>query len=257
MMIRMTNANLDDANLEDSAKPAGDDRFGSTRWSVVLAAGGEGTIARSALELLCRTYWLPAYEFVRRRTKNREDADDLTQAFFADLLDRKFATRADPLRGRFRAYLLTALKNFLANQHAAATAQKRGGQRAMASLEADVADHRHGKIGALTPEQEFERRWALALLNRVMSRLATEQAAGGRAAQFEALRLFLTGQQAETQQKDVAGQLGVSEEAVRSAIYRLRKRYRALLRDEIAQTVRSADEIDDELRQLFAAVSIS
>jgi RNA polymerase sigma-70 factor (ECF subfamily) len=221
---------------------------------MVLAAGGKGPLARSALEDLCRTYWSPVHGFIERRVTNSEDADDLTQAFFTELLDRKILAGADPLRGRFRAYLLTALKNFLANQHAHATAQKRGGGRAAVSVDREVADHQ--ELGPVpSPEQEFDRQWAVSLLDRTITRLAAEQAAAGKAAQFVALRLFLTGQESELQQKDVAKQLGMTEEAVRSYIYRLRKRYRELLRDEVAQTVRSAGEIDDELRDLFAAVS--
>ena len=149
------------------------------------------------------------------------------------------------------------MKNFLTNQHAHATAQKRGGGRAPLSLDCEGANQHHGlgPVASPSPEQEFDRQSAVALLDRTLSHLASEQAAAGKAAQFEALRLFLTGQESEIQQKDVAKQLGMTEEAVRSYVYRLRKRYRELLRDEVAQTVRSADEIDGELRDLFAAVS--
>jgi RNA polymerase sigma-70 factor (ECF subfamily) len=224
---------------------------------MVLAAGGDGPEARSALECLCQRYWSAVHGFIERRVTNREDANDLTQAFFTELLDRKTLAGVNPLRGRFRAYLLTALKNFLANEHARASAQKRGGGRIPVSLDREVADQGHGMAAAESPspEQEFNRQWAVALLDRTVSQLAAEQAAAGKGGQFESLRLFLTGQGSDRQQKDVAKQLGMTDEAARSYVYRLRKRYRELLRNEVAQTVRRAEEIDDELRDLFAAVS--
>ena len=246
----------DDLNSDSQGRPRSNDPFGSTRWSLVLAAGQEGTAAREALQTLCQTYWLPVYGYVRRRSSSADDAQDLTQAFFAMLLEQRTFGAADPTRGRFRAFLLTALRNFLANEHERAAAVKRGGGRTVISLNAGAAEHFLARDAQRpsTPEQEFERRWALALLDRVIQRLSDEQTAAGRHAEFEALRLFLTGQDSETKQVDVARQLGMTEEAVRAAIYRLRKRYRALLRDEIAQTVSSADEVDDELHRLFEAL---
>lgn len=245
-----------DLNSGSQSRPRSDDPFGSTRWSVVLAAGEEGTAAREALETLCQSYWLPVYAYVRRRASNADDAQDLTQAFFAMLLERGTFGAADPTRGRFRAFLLTALRNFLANEHERAIALKRGGGRTVISLDAGMAERSllRDAQRTSTPEQEFERRWALAMLDRVIERLSDEQAAAGRQAEFEALRLFLTGQAPDTKQTDVARQLGITQEAVRAAIYRLRKRYRALLRDEIAQMVSSAKEVDDELHRLFEAL---
>ncbi len=242
---------------DSRSAPNCDDPFGSTHWSLVLAAGEEGTTAREALESLCTAYWLPVYAYVRRRAANADDAQDLTQAFFASLLELRAFAAADPARGRFRAFLLTTLRNFLANEHERAAALKRGGGRTVISLDAGIAERSllSDAQRKSTPEQEFERRWALALLDRVIERLADEQAAAGRQAEFEALRLFLTGQDPDTRQADVAGQLGMTQEAVRAAIYRLRKRYRALLRNEIAQTVSSADEVDDELQRLFKALA--
>jgi RNA polymerase sigma-70 factor (ECF subfamily) len=246
----------DDLNSDSGSRRRSDDPFGSTRWSLVLAAGQEGTAALEALQTLCQTYWLPVYGYVRRRAANADDAQDLTQAFFAMLLEHRTFGAADPACGRFRAFLLTALRNFLANEHDRANAVKRGGGRPAISLDAGAAEQYLARdaLRPSTPEQEFERRWALALLDRVIERLADEQTAAGRLTEFEALRLFLTGQAPETTQADVARQLGMTEEAVRAAIYRLRKRYRTLLRDEIAQTVSSAEEVDEELQRLFEAL---
>jgi len=242
----------------DPSRPAlhNQDPFGSTRWSLVLAAAAEGPQAREALETLCRAYWLPIYAYVRRRSLNADDALDLTQAFFVMLLENRVIGAADQARGRFRAFLLTALRNFLTNEHERATALKRGGGRAVISIDAGTAEQslRRDPQRTSTPEQECERRWALALLELVIERLSAEQAAAGRQTEFEALRLFLTGQDAEIRQADVARQLGMTEEALRAAVYRLRKRYRTLLRDEVAQTVNSTDEVDDELRRLFEAL---
>jgi RNA polymerase sigma-70 factor (ECF subfamily) len=248
---------MTETGAETPYKQARDDPFGSTRWSMVLAAGGEGPSARAALENLCQTYWSPVRGYIARRVMNSEDANDLTQAFFTELLDRKTLASANPLRGRFRAYLLTALKNFLANQHAFASAQKRGGGHVPVSLDREARDTHQGlgPVASPAPDQEFDRQWAVSLLDSAISRLASEQAASGKAAQFEALRLFLTGQESERKQKEAAEQLGMTQEAARSYVYRLRKRYRELLRDEVAQTLRSTDEIDNELRDLFAAVS--
>ena len=157
----------DDLNSDSRSRPRSADPFGSPRWSVVLAAGEEGTAAREALESLCQTYWLPGY--VRRRAANADDAQDLTQAFFAMLLENRAFGAADSARGRFRAFLLTSLRNFLANEHERATALKRGGGKAVISLDAGAAEQYLVRDAqrTLTPEQEFERRWALALLDRV------------------------------------------------------------------------------------------
>jgi RNA polymerase sigma-70 factor (ECF subfamily) len=244
--------------MEPRAKtePRGDDPFGSTHWSVVLAAGQEGSAARSALEELCRAYWIPVYAYVRRRTSNPHDAEELTQGFFTDLLERNSIAAADPARGRFRAFLLTALKHYLANEHEKATAQKRGRGQPFFSLNGADAEPllQRSADGFRTPEQEFERRWALALLDRVIDRLEREQVEAGRREQFETLRLFLTGQSAESSMAAVAPRLGLSPDAVRAAVTRLRKRYRALLREEIARTVSGPDDVDDELRRLSEAV---
>lgn len=232
------------------------DPFESTHWSVVLAAADDGSAASAALETLCRTYWVPVYAYVCRRATDSHQAHDLAQGFFAQLLERKSLAAADPSRGRFRAFLLTSLKNYLANAHARAHAAKRGGGVSILPLD-QAAGERLAEFetqSPLTPEQEFERRWALALLERVLGRLEAEQSTTGRQREFRTLKLFLTGQNDDATQADAARRLGITEQAVRAAVYRLRKRYRGLLRDEIAQTVQSHDDIDAELQDLFAAL---
>ncbi len=248
---------MTDSRFPNSAEAEGDDPFGSTRWSLVVAAGRGGADAQGALEALCQAYWLPVYAYVRQRCPDVHDAHDLTQTFFAYLLEKNSVSAADPARGRFRAFLLTALKNFLVNEHARAAAKKRGRDRTIVSLDRIAAEERIGfaQTPSLTPEQEFERRWAMILLERVVERLAAEHARAGKSLQFETLRLFLTQQSGEVTQTEAARRLGLTEQAIRAAIYRLRKRYRTLLRDEIAQTLGSGDDIDDELRRLFTAVS--
>jgi RNA polymerase sigma factor (sigma-70 family) len=240
------------SSAHDSSDP-----FGSTRWSIVLAAAGEGALAQAALESLCQTYWLPIYGYIRSRSGCPEEANDLTQGFFVDLIERESLATADRNRGRFRSFLFTAVKNFLINCNAHEAAQKRGGGRTILSLDWDVAESRlsTSRSSTRTPEQEFERQWALAVLDHVITRIAEEQKAAGREREFAALRPFLTGQQADVSQILVAQSLQITPEAVRAAVYRLRKRYRELLRDEVAQTVESTEEVDEELQRLIAAVS--
>lgn len=230
------------------------DPFGSTRWSVVLKAGSADREGKAALESLCRTYWMPAYLYVRRRTASTHDAEELTQEFFASLLERDAIARADPARGRFRAFLVTALKHFLTNEAARASAQKRGGRRRPLAMDIRLAEDQFASAGrAMTAEQEFERRWAVAALEQALARLASEESAAGRVRLFETLRPFLSGQN-ESSAAEAGQELGISEQAVRAAVYRLRKRFRAALREEIRATVDSADEVEDELRRLFQAL---
>jgi RNA polymerase sigma factor (sigma-70 family) len=225
-------------------------QFGSTCWSLVLAVAGNKSAAKNALESLCQSY-------VRRRTTSVHDAQDLTQAFFTYLLEKNALQAADPQRGRFRAFLVTALKNFLANEHDRATAQKRGGGRIIVPLDMDLAENqvRDDLRTERTPDHIFERQWALALLERVIQRLESEYTTAGKERQFSELRFYLTGQNTGQKQKQVAVRLKSSEQAVRAAIYRLRKRYRELLLHEIAQTVTSPDQLEEELNQLFQALA--
>lgn len=232
--------------------------FVTTHWSVVLAAGrNETTQSRGALEQLCRVYWYPLYAHVRRRGRSPEDAQDLTQEFFARLLERQWLARADRACGRFRTFLLVALERFLANEWDRARAQKRGGGVPTLPLQWDTAETRYGREPAdpRTPEQAFERRWAIALLDEVLRRLEAEQQAEGKADQFAALKPCLAGESASLSYAQIADATGLSEGAVKVAVHRLRHRYRELLRAEIAQTVGLAEDVDAEMRHLFQVLS--
>jgi RNA polymerase sigma factor (sigma-70 family) len=232
--------------------------FVTTQWSAVLAAGRRDTTrARAALEQLCRNYWPPLYAYVRRTGQSPENAQDLTQEFFARLLARNTVAQADPQRGRFRSFLLASLKHFLANEWEKACAQKRGGHAQAISLDLDTAETRCVQPAAPgdTPDRAFDRQWALALLDVVLGRLRKEYADAGRENLFLVLKDTLTGGRSEIPYRELAGQVGLSEGAVKVAAHRLRQRYRLLLRDEIANTVSGPEEVEQELKHLFAALS--
>lgn len=227
------------------------DTFAHTRWSVVLAAQ-DPVRAQTALEELCRTYWYPLYAYVRRRGYSPEDAQDLTQAFFARLLEKNWLDVVTPAKGRFRAFLLAALKRFLANEWDKARSQKRGGGAVLISRDAET-QYRREPLNELTPDRLFDRQWALALLEIVLNRLRTEYDTAVKRQLFEALRGTLTGDQPAVGYAELGRRLEMNEGAIKIAVYRLRKRYRELLRAEIAQTVSDPDQIAEELRALFAA----
>ena len=232
--------------------------FATTRWSVVLAAQGtESPVVARALEQLCGAYWYPLYAQVRRRGHAPAEAEDLTQSFFARFLEKDWLAGVQPARGRFRSFLLAALQHFLSNEGDRARALKRGGGIPMISLDARVGEERFGLEPATprTPEQDFDRCWALALLDTVLGRLEREYAAQGKARLFGCLKGTVGGDIAELSGAQLAAELGLSEGAVRVAAHRLRQRYREVLREEIAQTVATPGEIEDELRHLLAAVS--
>jgi RNA polymerase sigma factor (sigma-70 family) len=233
-------------------------QFATTRWSLVLAAGADASSAgaHEALATLCETYWYPLYVFLRGSGYDAEDAQDLTQAFFARLMEKHAISQADPTRGRFRSFLLASLKHFAANKRDREMAKKRGGGAPMVSLEVEGAEGRFQMEPPSdeTPERIFDRRWALTLLARVMCRLEVEASHSGRHAQFERLKTYLTGDRPQLSYADTATQLGMSEGAVKVAVHRLRRQFRDLVRDEIAQTVASPEEIEDELRHLWSAV---
>jgi RNA polymerase sigma-70 factor (ECF subfamily) len=222
----------------------------------VLAAGQRGNAASDrALEQLCRAYWPPLYAYVRRRVGDLHEAQDLTQAFFERLLEKRYLAQADPGRGRFRAFVVTAFKHFLANEWEKARAQKRGGGRATFSLDFASQDAPSLEpVDELSAERLYERQWAITLLNRVMDRLRREMERSGKGGQFHVLKEFLGGT-GNSAYADAAADLAVSESAARMAASRMRSRYRELLREEIAQTVSAPEEIDGEIEQLFAAVS--
>lgn len=232
-------------------------QFATTHWSVVLAAGDEQhPDSRTALAALCEAYWMPLYAYLRRSGRAPSDAEDLTQGFFADLLQRRDLRRVDPRLGKFRSFLLASLKHFLANEHDHRTAQKRGGGRTITSLDVASAESQCSiePTDGNTPEREFDRQWALTLLRRTLDALRSEQASAGKDEQFEQLKGFLTGDRRDVTYAELAEQMGSTEDAVRQAASRLRRRYRERLRQEIAQTVSAAGEVDDEIRDLFAAL---
>ena len=230
--------------------------FTTTHWSVVLEAQGESPAAQQALEKLCRTYWRPIFAFLRRQGIPPEAAEDITQGFFAELLERRSLSAVRKEKGRLRSFLLGGLKYFLANEERRAMAIKRGkGQRPI-PLEEFRADDRIETEPAdpMTPDQIYERRWALTVLERVLSRLKDEYLAADNAALFDSLKQLLPDEPGSPSQAEVAAQLGMSENAVRQAFYRFRQRYQALLREEIANTVATPGDVEDELRHLIAVL---
>jgi len=240
------------------SEPPSGDPFHTTEWTVVLRAGRpDASAAAAALARLCERYWYPLYVYARRRTGNADDAQDLTQAFITRLLERNVVGTARRERGRFRAFLLTALKNFLANEYERDAARKRGGGLRRLSLDFDSGEARYSSEphDGATPERLFERRWALSMLDAVMARLAAEHTAAGKSEAFEVLRGTLVGDRDAQPYAEIAERLGVTVEAARQAARRLRLRYRELLREAVGQTVDDPVEIDDEIRSLMAALA--
>jgi RNA polymerase sigma-70 factor (ECF subfamily) len=235
------------------AKPSCGAGFLPTRWTVVLSASDpQAPHAATALEALCRAYWYPLYAYVRRRGYSPADAEDLTQEFFARLLLHNWVARADPHKGRFRSFLLMAMSRFLANEWDRAHTLKRGVQVRLVPLPLDTAETRYAQEPAdtSTPEQAFERRWALATLDDVLEQLSADYEKDGKAALFAALKPCLIGSRETQPYAALASQLGMSEGAVKTAVSRLRERYRQRLREAVAQTVASPAEVDAELRHL-------
>ena len=231
--------------------------FATTRWSLILSAGEPSRPdARAALTTLCETYWYPLYAFLRSRGHGPGDAEDLTQAFFANLLESGLIQSADPARGRFRSFLLKCLQHFTANVHARNTAAKRGGGVPVLPLEIENGEGRYRlePPDHDTPERSFDRRWALLLLERALSRLEADAADKNRQQQFATLKPYLTGDEPQLSYAAAAETLGLSEGAVKVAVHRLRRQFRDVVRDEIAQTVDSPAQIEDELRHLRSAL---
>jgi RNA polymerase sigma factor (sigma-70 family) len=242
------------ADATSGPSPARQVEFATTHWSVVLAAGGRiAPAASQALEQLCEGYWYPVYAYVRRRVPDVHKAQDLTQAFFEQLLERRTLEAADPERGRFRAFLLTACKRFLINEWHKDRAAKRGGGRPPLSFDFDSGESKLSLVAAdtLTPEELYDQKWAITLLERVMDQLRAEYAAKQRLAHFETLKNYLAGSPQDASFRAAAQALGISEATAKVAAHRMRKRYRELLRGEIAQTVERPEEVDDEIRELF------
>jgi RNA polymerase sigma-70 factor (ECF subfamily) len=237
--------------------PSGPREFATTHWSLVVAAKPDEasqTDARKALEELCRAYWYPLYAFVRDRGYSSTDAQDLTQSFFTRIIETGGFASADPGRGRFRSYLLGAMKHFLANEWHRAQAQKRGGGVTFLELDALAPEARYDLEPAQPPDPDasFDRQWAQESIARAMDKLRAEFEAGGKGELFEAIRESLTGE--EPARSETAARLGMTEGAVKVAVHRLRKRYRQILRAEIAETVSDPSDVDDEMHYLVAAL---
>jgi RNA polymerase sigma-70 factor (ECF subfamily) len=231
-------------------------RFVTTQWELVLSAGRTTTTeSRDALEELCKTYWYPLYAFVRRRGYPPEEAQDLTQQFFERLLETNFLQNADPGKGRFRTFLLTVLERFLVNEWTKAHRQKRGGNSRVFSLDDASAEARYQlePHDDATPEVLFERKWALALLRQALEGLQAECSAAGRGALFEEVKSVLAGDSETVAYSEIAQRLGMTEGAVKAAVYRWRRRYSELVRSEVARTVAAPEDVQDEIRHLSQA----
>jgi RNA polymerase sigma-70 factor (ECF subfamily) len=243
-------------SLADAQSGAGS--FQTTRWSMVLAAGGAGTPeAHAAIAQLCRTYWYPLYLFIRRTGRTAPDAEDLVQSFFASLLERGSMAEAEMSRGRFRSFLLGRLDHFLIDDWRRARREKRGGGEMPVSLDDPAIEERvrNELSHELTPATLFDRAWAATLLDRAVARVGAECDAGCEAGRFEVLKGFLVGGRGETPLAEAAQQLGLSIAAVKSVVHRLRERFREVVREEVAQTVEHFDQVDDELRWLLTTIA--
>ncbi len=249
--------------MPDALQQRGDlctarEQFTATHWSVILAAGQGGT-ARSeqALEVLCRTYWHPLYAYVRRRGHPEHEAQDLTQEFFARLLDKDYLRAVDRAKGKFRSFLLAAIEHFLAKEWRRANAQKRGGGVDFVPLDGPSAESGPLQVAApnLSSEEFFDQQWAITLLEQAVGRLRQEYGAAGKGELFEELKIYLTGERREGCYAELAARLGTTVAALKMSVSRMRQRYGELLRAEIANTVSGPEEVEQELRALLAALS--
>jgi RNA polymerase sigma factor (sigma-70 family) len=236
------------------------DGFPNTIWSEIVAAADDSTArSRQALQSLCSSYWYPLYAFVRRHTLDREEAEDLTQAFFARLLQKGYLNEYRRERGRFRTFLLACLKHFLANERDRASARKRHGSGPNLPLEVDFGEAEGRLLRELsdnqTPQALYEHQWALSVVQRVQTRIAREYERAGKALQFESLRVFVTDESSPLPYREIAVQLGTTEGALKVTVHRLRRRFRELLRDEIAQTVAAPEEVQQEIDFLMSILS--
>jgi DNA-directed RNA polymerase specialized sigma24 family protein len=233
--------------------------FTTTHWSVVLAAGQDSSAeAAAALESLCRTYWYPLYAYVRRQGYSPHDAQDLTQEFFARLLDKKYLASVEREKGKFRSFLLASLNHFLANERDRMNAAKRGGGKVPISLDETVAEglYREEPASNLSPEKDFEKRWAIALLDQAFAKVRNEFVIAGKGRIFERLKMFLADGTGSGDYAALTVELGMSANTIAAAVRRMRQRYRELVRAEIANTVASPKEIEDEMHHLFAVLAL-
>jgi RNA polymerase sigma-70 factor (ECF subfamily) len=233
-------------------------RWATTSWTQVLAArDAPSSESRQALGALCQAYWYPVYALVRHQGFDADEAGDLTQGYFAELLEKGYLEDFDPSLGRFRVFLRTSVKHFISKQREKARAWKRGGHARIVSLDTEEVEGRFSMepVDRLTPEEIYERRWALTILERVLVKLRKEFDGDGRAPEFEQLKGFLTGEEPRLQYREVAAALSTSESAVKTSVHRLRQRFGHLLRQEIAETVAVPAEVDDEVRYLLGVVA--
>jgi RNA polymerase sigma factor (sigma-70 family) len=230
-------------------------RFDTTNWSVVLKAGsGDTTGCQQALAHLCETYWYPVYAFIRRSEGSPDDAEDLTQEYFARFLEKRFLDDVRPERGRFRSFLLVSVRNFLHNERDRARAQKRGGGERPLPIHDGDGEVRYGRepVDAVTPDVLFERAWVRAVLDRALARLEAESDGEIQGGRFARLRPFLTGDGPDATYAEIAREWGVGESAVRVAVHRLRRRFGAALREEVSGTVEDPRDVEAEIRHLLA-----
>jgi RNA polymerase sigma-70 factor (ECF subfamily) len=232
--------------------------FTTTHWSLILHAQDTSSpLAAAALERLCRAYWYPLYVFVRRQGEGEESAKDLTQGFFARLLEKRYLAQVQREKGKFRCFLLTSLKHFLSDERDKARALKRGGGQTLVSLDDSTGEERYRlePADAMDAEKLFERRWALTLLEQARARVREEYLESGKATLYDRLKPFESGDQNASSYAQVAAELGLTESAVKSAIFRMRQRYRELVREEVANTVEDPAEVDAEIRHLISVIS--
>lgn len=247
MNIAIEQSSLDSRN---GASP----KFQATQWTLVRRAGFNSAQSEDALEKLCRNYWYPIYAFIRRNGRAPHDAQDLTQEFFARFLEAKSISRADPSRGKFRTFLLGALKNFLTDAHRKATAWKRGGGVQIVSFEETEAEERYRlePVDNRTPDQFYEQRWLVGLLETAMARLRDEFCAAGKERQFQVLKIFLSREGDDEAYQAAGAELNTSGKTIAVAVHRIRRRFREAVRSAIADTVSSPQEVEEEYRSLFA-----
>jgi RNA polymerase sigma factor (sigma-70 family) len=237
---------------------SGAGRFATTHWSVVLQAGKPKAPGyQQALETLCRSYWFPLYAYLRRHGYENQQAEDYTQAFFCRILEKQVLSMADSKRGKFRSFLLGTLKHFLSDQYDRSQAQKRGGGCKVLSIDFTGAENQYALEPShrLSAEKLFDKSWALTVLERTMARLKVELANQNKQELFDHLKIYLTAEKGSMPYRDKAAELNMTEGNVRTAVHRLRRRYRKLLRDEIAQTVAAEDQVDEEIDDLFHALA--
>jgi RNA polymerase sigma-70 factor (ECF subfamily) len=249
---------MKDARTTASPKSAQAGWFPTTRWTTVLAiSGSDSHLAEQALATLCQIYWYPLYAYARAQAHTPEAAEDLTQAFFVRLLERRDLHHADRQKGRFRSYLLAAFRHFLADEFDKTTALKRGGGQIFISIDAQTAEERFQlePVDALSPDKIYERRWALTVLDEALTRLKADYDETGKTQLYCALEGLLTRDGQQASYAAIGRRLGLSESAVKSALHRLRQRHRELIREEVAQTVGTSQEVDDEVRHLIAVLS--